>query len=332
MPKELVFTCSDSGEVRADQSILRFLSEQLPELAVTRSQIKGWIADGAVLINQRPARKAGAIVKRGDQVKISLSDNPSAELQPYNFEVAVVFEDAQLLVLDKPAGISMHPGAGNRSETLLNALLARGCGSLNMAQFGQSERPGIVHRLDKDTSGLVVIAKNLASLNCLAKQFKQRTISRLYQALVLSTPRAKRLINQQQQGQISTMIGRDPIRRKQMAVLEQGGRQAVTNWRRLEQFSYGCLVELSLQTGRTHQIRVHLNWIGSPVIADPVYGDFSALPARLKLAANSFGRQALHATRLGFDHPISGERLEFCSALPPDFAALVEIFKSYAGV
>jgi 23S rRNA pseudouridine1911/1915/1917 synthase len=185
-----------------------------------------------------------------------------------------------------------------------------------------------VHRLDKDTTGLLVVAKNESVQSFLAAQFASHKAGRTYTALVLATPRARRLIQQQDQGQIETFIGRHPRERTKMAVTETG-RRAVTNWRVAEKFTYAYLLEVQLETGRTHQIRVHMNHIGSPVIGDNAYGDFSPLPRPLAVAAAEFGRQALHGSKLKFIHPRSRQECEYAADLPADFLTLVAKFRSY---
>jgi len=241
----------------------------------------------------------------------------------------VLHEDESLLVINKPAGLTMHPGAGNRAHTLVNALVAHfGAGSTpELFSSGVTGRPGIVHRLDRDTTGLVVVAKTAHALHSLSRQFATRTVGRAYCALVLSTPRGLRAVNTVDGGTIDRPIGRHPTKRTLMAIAAEG-RRAVTHWRVLERFAYGTLIEARLETGRTHQIRVHFDSLGCPVIGDKTYGDFSPLPQTLRRAAERFGRQALHAQVLEFDHPVSHKRLAFSGEPPSDFAALLEAFRT----
>jgi 23S rRNA pseudouridine1911/1915/1917 synthase len=193
---------------------------------------------------------------------------------------------------------------------------------------GEHDRPGIVHRLDKDTTGVVVVAKSTPVHAALSKQFADRTTERSYRALVYTTPRAKRVVQLQDHGEIAKPIGRHPTQRTLMTISEKG-KPAVTQWRVVERFAYGTVVECRLQTGRTHQIRVHMDSIGCPVIGDATYGDFSNLPSQLREAAERFGRQALHAATLAFRHPISGEQLSFSAELPADFQSLLEFFRLF---
>ncbi len=309
------------GAVRLD----RFVRGELSNLSeISRSQVERLIEAGSVSVNGKVVIKPSFKVEDGDVVDVEVPLARPSHLEPYHFKLSILFEDDQLLVIDKPAGLSMHPGAGNRDETLANAVVSH----VGAAQtkVGEADRPGIVHRLDKDTTGVVVVAKSTPTHAHLSRQFAERTTDRAYTALVFTTPRAKRAVQIDDAGQVNAPIGRHPTQRKLMAI-NQHGKSAVTEWRVLERFAYGTLVSCKLQTGRTHQIRVHMNSIGSPVIGDPVYGDFSNLPRELGEAADKFGRQALHASTLAFTHPVSGKRLSFESPLPADFMALLDSFR-----
>ncbi len=290
----------------------------------SRSQAARWIEEGRVRVSGQIADKPALRVESGSLVEVAIPEERPTTLIPLEMPLDVLFEDSHLLVVNKPFGLSMHPGAGNSSQTLANAVVAHV--GKKQAGVGSPDRPGIVHRLDKDTTGVVVIAKTTPVLAALSRQFAERSIDRRYAALVFTTPRAKRAVQAHDQGEVVAAIGRHPTDRKRMAVTE-GGRHAVTRWTAVERFPYGTLVECSLETGRTHQIRVHMAHIGSPVVGDRTYGDFSGLPVRLQQAASAFGRQALHAATLAFTHPVSGERLSFRAALPHDFARLLEIFR-----
>lgn len=342
MNSDFVFVAGCAG--RLDKALREFLSEQACCTQVTRSQIKNAIECGNVRINGAAAGKAGVLLKPGDQVEISLYRPDSAAIEGYDYKLDVIYEDRSVVVINKPAGLSMHPGAGNRSRTLINALVEyyrRGAGELpdifapqargEPEHVGSSpaERPGIVHRLDKDTTGVVVVAKNVQAHAVLSRQFSSRTIDRAYLALVFCTPRARRAVNLSDSGVVEAGIGRHPGRRTEMSVRREGGRPALTHWKVMERMRYGCLVELRLATGRTHQIRVHMSHIGSPVIGDRVYGDFSGLPAPLKREHERFARQALHAYLLEFDHPETGRRVKFSSPLPDEMNELLTVFREY---
>lgn len=268
-------------------------------------------------------------MKAGDRVVCSLPQK-NDETAAFDFNLDILFEDHEVLVLNKPPSLTVHPGANTGDRTLLNALIyyyKKSAGNLPpVFQSVSKFRGGIVHRLDKDTSGLLVIAKTLPALQTLAKQFADRTVKRTYHALVYSTPRGKRIISQNDSGIVNLPIGRDPKRRVAMGVGGVKERQAQTEWKVVERYPYATLLRLRLRTGRTHQIRVHLNAIGSPVIGDKTYGDFSGLPQDLLRAANHFGRQALHAKTLGFVHPANSKFMEFDSELPADMQKLIKKF------
>lgn len=239
-------------------------------------------------------------------------------MTPYEADYKIVFEDEFLLVIDKPAGLTVHPGAGNYNQTLANALYS---------YLGYA--PYLVHRLDKDTSGLMLVAKKETTQRKIIDQFQAKTINREYLALCLVTPRSNRQLQKQPDGRIETIIGRDPKNRLRMSVIneEARGKIAITNWRVEEVYSYALLVRFKLETGRTHQIRVHADYLGSPIIGDPVYGNFDLLPRELGLLHQKLNRQFLHAEVLSFNHPESLERLSFCSELPEDLRFYHDKFK-----
>ena len=275
----------------------RFLAESCQ---LSRSRVQRLINQGRVWVNERPG-KASQKLDPGDRVVAVLPPPPPTTLIPEDMPLDIVYEDDDLVVVDKPAGLLVHPAPGHPAGTLANALLAH-C-SLSA---GTSLRPGIVHRLDKDTSGLMAVAKNEAAHDFLSRQLKERTVMKGYLALVEGhlSPR---------QGAIEGAIGRDPRNRKRMAVVE-GGREARTEYRVLDYMDGYTLVEARPQTGRTHQIRVHFAAVGHPVFGDPVYGHKSPL----------LGRQFLHAHRLGLRLPSSGEFREFASGLPPELEETLE--------
>lgn len=308
-------------EARLDKVVVERLS---PSLMCSRSQVEKWIEGGLVSVNGKVVTKPAFKVSDGSTIEVRTAPEEASHLKPLDFSLEILWEDPHLIVINKPSGISMHPGAGNDTHTIANAVVHH-VGKKQLA-VGESDRPGIVHRLDKDTTGVVVVAKSTPVHAALSRQFAERTVGRSYQALVYSTPRAVRAIQASDQGEVVAPIGRHPTQRKMMAVVEHG-RPATTGWRVLERFPHGTLVECTLKTGRTHQIRVHMNSIGSPVIGDPVYGDFSNLPKPLRTAASQFGRQALHAATLSFIHPKTKESLSFSAPLPRDFQELIEVFR-----
>ena len=311
---------------RLDRVVCAWLEAHPSDIEWTRSQVKNWIEKGNVKVTSVVVNKAGALIRRGAMVDLEVP-LPVLELRPYEFDLDIVFEDESLIVINKPAGISMHPGAGEHEKTIANALVAHiGSGE---GLPGDAFRPGIVHRLDKDTTGLVVIAKTLRSHNSLAAQFSSRAAGRRYHALVMSTPRGRRSVDLQDEGNIETLIGRHPTKRTLFAVVENNGKRAHTRWKVIERMNYAVLLELKLETGRTHQIRVHMSHLGSPVLGDRAYGDFSALPAQLRASAGNFGRQALHAAKLEFRHPVSDEVMEFVLDEPEDMKLLNERFRAF---
>lgn len=324
--RKVSFVMQGEKAGRLDQIICRNLeSSGGGEGHWTRSQVKHWIESGRVLVGGAAEKKAGTLVRPGMLIEFSIPPE-TTELAPYEFLLDIVHEDDEILVINKPAGILMHPGAGNRDKTIANAIVAH-CSREKEGLPFKGIRPGIVHRLDKDTTGLVVIAKTLQAHAVLSRQFATREASRTYLALVLSTPRAKRATDTSESGVIDAPIGRHATKRRLFTVVETGGKRAVTRWKALERMIYASLLEVRIDTGRTHQIRVHMSHVGSPVIGDQVYGDFSSLPASLKAAAAAFGRQALHAAGLRFVHPASGEAIDFSCPPPADFLELLERFR-----
>jgi 23S rRNA pseudouridine1911/1915/1917 synthase len=287
---------------------------------LSRSRVKALIEDGHVRCGARTIIDASYRVKPGDvfDVAVPAASDPVPVGQA--IPLSVVYEDDHLIVVDKPAGLVVHPAAGNPDRTLVNALIAH-CGA-SLSGIGGVRRPGIVHRLDKDTSGLLVAAKTDEAHRVLSEAFSKHDIERAYRAVVWGVPHP-------QEGRIEGAIGRHPVDRKRMTVRRTGGRVALTRYRVLKPFGMAAaLVECRLETGRTHQIRVHLASIGHPVIGDPVYGRTSRtrrerLPEPLREAVAGFGRQALHAVRLGFRHPVTGVTMAWEAPDPLDFASLI---------
>ena len=279
------------------------LALRLP--ALSRSRVQQLLERGLVTlagIPQKKNRKTAA----GERYLVELPEVEPLELMPEEIPLDILYEDAELLVINKPKGLVVHPAPGHSSGTLVNALLYH-CGD-SLSGIGGQQRPGIVHRLDKDTSGLMLAAKTERAHASLSAQLADHTLHRVYEALLVGTPNPPA-------GIVDKPIGRHPVDRKKMAVIERGGRQAITHYRVLEAFSGYSHVECVLETGRTHQIRVHMASVGHPVAGDAVYGGKCALPLE---------SQCLHARRIRFLHPASGEAMEFACPLPPEFEAVLK--------
>lgn len=326
---ETVSVAAEDAGARLD----RLLAARIPTLS--RSRLKALILEGQVRIHPAGAKSAEAArtildpsadVKSGDVIIVNLPPPQDARPAGEAIPLAIIYEDDDLIVIDKPAGLVVHPAAGHASGTLVNALIAH-CGD-TLSGIGGVKRPGIVHRLDKDTTGLMVIAKNDRAHQALSKQFAEKLesgLTRGYLALIWGAPERPR-------GTIDAPLDRHPTAREKQAV-RKGGRDAVTHWELRETYPgadskpVAGLIECLLETGRTHQIRVHLAHIGHPIMGDETYATgFKTKAARLspkaRQALDALGRQALHAAILGFTHPASGERLEFESPLPDDMAKL----------
>jgi 23S rRNA pseudouridine1911/1915/1917 synthase len=280
---------------------------------MSRSQVRRLIDQGLVEVNGR-AVKAGARLRPGDRVDVRIPPPAPSRAEPQAMELAVLFEDAHLIVIDKPAGLVVHPAPGHPDRTLVNALLAR-CPDLT--GVGGELRPGIVHRLDKGTSGVMVATKDDATHAALAARFKDKSLRREYLAVVAPPPR-------QAGGTFATLYGRHPVHRKRFSSRVARGKRAVTHYRVVERFGdLAALVRCRLETGRTHQIRVHFADHGSPVLGDATYGRRPAAPIAAELAER-LGRQALHAALLELEHPRTGERLLFETAPPADMQAVID--------
>jgi 23S rRNA pseudouridine1911/1915/1917 synthase len=314
----------EAGADDAGRRLDQLLAAALP--ALSRSRLKALILEGRVARGGAVISEPSRRVKRGERFLVSVPPAAPAKPAAQAMPLEILFEDAHLVVLVKPAGLTVHPAPGNPDRTLVNALIAH-CGA-SLSGIGGVARPGIVHRLDKDTSGVMVVAKTDAAHAALTAQFQSRSIERAYLALVWGVPRPAT-------GRIEGAIGRSPRDRKKMAVLRRGGRAAATRYRVVRAFAVGTraaaasLVECRLETGRTHQIRVHMAHIGHPVVGDPVYGRARHratpdLPASVRKIVDGFKRQALHAAVLGFDHPASGARLRFEAPAPADFSNLLK--------
>ncbi len=313
-----------AAENQAGQRLDRFLADAHADMS--RSRLRQLIDAGAVTRGGETIRDPNHRVKPGEIYLIVVPPPVPAAPLGQNIPLIVVYEDNDLIVIDKPAGLVVHPAAGNLDGTLVNALIAHCGGSL--AGVGGVARPGIVHRLDKDTSGLLIAAKNERAMKSLAKQFANHTIERAYHAVVWGSPRLG-------DGMIETQIGRNPFDRKRMGVLRAGGKEARTRYRVVERFGsatrpFASLIECRLETGRTHQIRVHLTHLGHPLIGDASYGRSRQAPraktaseAAAYEATQNFPRQALHAYLLGFQHPSLHKTLRFESKWPADLSSLI---------
>ena len=289
----------------------RALADTIPTLS--RERLKVLTKSGALTRDGKAVRDPATKVKGDERFILAIPDPVPAHNEPQEIPLPIVYEDEHLLVIDKPAGLVVHPAAGNRDGTLVNALLHHCGGSLS--GIGGVARPGIVHRIDKDTSGLLVIAKHDKAHEGLAKQFADHSIDRRYLAIVSGVPR-------QAEGSVDAPLARSPQNRKKVAIVSPGkGKRAVTHWKRLELLNDAALVECRLETGRTHQVRVHMASIGHPLVGDPVYGRGKTTHRKL-LNQLDFKRQALHAAHLGFIHPVTKGRLSFDSALPSDMQEL----------
>ena len=292
-----------SNNIRVDKYLME-------ELGVSRSKIQRMIESEDILVNDSSV-KSSYVLKVGDSIYINDDYSEEVDIVPEKISLDIVYEDDYLLVVNKPSGMVVHPACGNYNGTLVNGLMYH-CNN-NLSSVNGSVRPGIVHRIDKDTSGLLVVAKNDDVHNNLAKQIGDKTVLRKYVALVHG------VINEDT-ATIDAPIGRDVSDRKKMAVTDINAKDAVTHFRVLERLNNATLIECKLETGRTHQIRVHLNYIGHPVVNDPIYG-------RRRMDDVEFG-QMLHAKTLGFIHPITGDYLEFTSEVPGKFMEILKVYKN----
>ena len=305
MLRELTAGNEDAG-LRLDA----FLARQLPELS--RSRVQQLLEQGCVTAEGKPGKK-NLRLSPGMRIALDLPEPESMELQPEEVPLDILYEDDELLVINKPKGMVVHPAPGHESGTLVNALLHH-CGD-SLSGIGGVKRPGIVHRLDKDTSGLMLAAKTDRAHASLAAQLGDHSLHRVYEALLIGAPKAA-------QGAVDLPVGRHPRDRKKMAAGAPGGRSAVTHYRVLEYFPGYSHVECVLETGRTHQIRVHMAALGHPVAGDPLYGGKCPLPLT---------SQCLHAREICFRHPVTGEEMTFSCPLPPEFESVLKKLRSEAG-
>jgi 23S rRNA pseudouridine1911/1915/1917 synthase len=308
--EQITVAAAEAGE-RLDRILAAHLA------TISRSRLKKLIETGQVSVDGETINDPSMRVKGGQRFVVALPAPVADRPEPQAMDLKIVYEDAQLLVLDKPAGLVVHPAPGNPDRTLVNALLAH-CGD-SLAGIGGVKRPGIVHRIDKDTSGLMVVAKTDLAHQKLSADFAAHRLTRSYLAIVHGVPSPR-------DGTIATRLGRSRVNRKKMAVVASGGKEAVTHYRVLRALGLrAALVECRLATGRTHQIRVHLTSIGHSLIGDQTYG--RGRSAGLPEAARVFPRQALHANVIGFNHPLGGKYLEFRSPLPADMTELVAVLE-----
>jgi 23S rRNA pseudouridine1911/1915/1917 synthase len=312
-----------AGAAQAGQRLDRFLTDAIGTLS--RSRVKALIESGQARQGDTTLREPAEPVRAGTAYTLHLPPPTPATPQPQAIALAVLYEDADLIVLDKPAGLVVHPAPGNPDGTLVNALLSH-CGP-GLTGIGAERRPGIVHRLDKDTSGVMVVAKTQAANDALTAAFAARDLDRAYLALCWGVPAPLA-------GEIEGAIGRDPRERKRMAMVTRGGKAALTRYRTLRAWqTSAALLECRLATGRTHQIRVHLATRGHPIVGDPLYlrripAAARLLPAPIRQTLLDFPRQALHAARLGFAHPVTRRPLVFETPPPADFQALLDALEA----
>lgn len=317
MNEDLLYTTPEVTEEEKNMRLDKFLSVKMGDFS--RSRLQKLIADGFVECDDVVITDNSHKVKTGDSFQITIPPAQDAEPQPQNIPLNIVYEDEDIIVVNKPSGMTVHPAAGAYDGTLVNALLFH-CKD-NLSGIGGVKRPGIVHRIDKETSGLLVVAKNDNAHHFLSEQFAEHSIERTYIAIVYGTPSPL-------SGKIEGFISRSKFDRKKMAISESGGKYAVTNYKTIQIFGKGAaIVQCNLETGRTHQIRVHLSSLGNALIGDKVYVKNKKsevpLPTDLKNYVNNFPRQALHAKSLGFIHPRSKQFMQFDSQIPADMTELI---------
>ncbi|MGD9142165.1 MAG: RluA family pseudouridine synthase [bacterium] len=306
----------------SDQRIDRYLAEDRG--VATRSQVKRLLMEGRVLVGGKPV-KPSFRVHGGEKVSVTLPDPEPSVFEAEDIPLDVLYEDGDLLIVNKPAGMVVHPAAGVRTGTLVNALLAH---CKDLSGIGGVARPGIVHRLDKGTSGLLIVAKHDGAHAILSRDLSERKISRTYDAVVWGEPR-------ESEGRVETLIGRSRSDRKKMAVLKSDGRTAVTHYKIIEKYEFASRLAVKLETGRTHQIRVHLAHSGHPVFGDPTYGGRrrkygnyrGVTMGRARDCLRLIDRQALHAASLEFVHPVKNKSMEFTAPLPDDMNNLISAMR-----
>ncbi|MSS43850.1 RluA family pseudouridine synthase [Anaerosalibacter bizertensis] len=292
----------EDKDIRIDS----YLAEELKE--ISRSNIQKMIKEGLITVNGKKI-KPRYLVRTGDYIEIKILEPKKINIPAENIPLNILYEDDDIAIIDKPQGMVVHPASGNYSGTLVNALLYH---MDSLSTMGGQERPGIVHRLDKDTSGLLIISKNDFSHSILVNEIKERRVKRIYYCLVYGNVKVDK-------GVINAPIGRDPVDRRRMTVIDKNSKEAITHFKVLERFNRYTLLEVELETGRTHQIRVHMAYIGHPVVGDAVYSN--------KKSIFGLKGQLLHAKRLSFYHPRKGDYLEFESKLPNYFISILKKVK-----
>lgn len=292
----------EDKDIRIDS----YLAEELKE--ISRSNIQKMIKEGLITVNGKKI-KPRYLVRTGDYIEIKILEPKKINIPAENIPLNILYEDDDIAIIDKPQGMVVHPASGNYSGTLVNALLYH---MDSLSTMGGQERPGIVHRLDKDTSGLLIISKNDFSYSILVNEIKERRVKRIYYCLVYGNIKVDK-------GVINAPIGRDPVDRRRMTVIDKNSKEAITHFKVLERFNRYTLLEVELETGRTHQIRVHMAYIGHPVVGDIVYSN--------KKSIFGLKGQLLHAKRLSFYHPRKGDYLEFESELPNYFISILKKVK-----
>ena len=295
-----LFEIQENQQMRLD----KYLAEQFPEQ--TRSYLQKLIKEGQVMVNGKTV-KSGYQLSKGDEVSVTIPEPKELDVEPQKMELDIVYEDEDVILINKPKGMVVHPAPGHTTDTLVNGLLYH-CKD-NLSGINGVARPGIVHRIDRDTTGILIVCKNDMSHNSIAAQLKEHSINRRYRALVHGNLK-------EDTGTVEGPIGRHPVDRKKMAINERNGKPAVTHYTVLERFGNYTLIECKLETGRTHQIRVHMTSIGHPLVGDEVYG-----PAKCPFKLQG---QCLHAMVLGFVHPRTGEYMEFSADLPEYFEDLLK--------
>ncbi len=325
MNKTITFLAKDlEKKIRLD----KFLTKNLEN--ISRSQIKKIIVSKNIKINKKQVTASSELIKENDLIEVNVPENKTDDIEPKKINIEIIYEDKDIVVINKNSGLVVHPGAANKEDTLVNGLLY--LYKNNLSNLNGEFRPGIVHRIDKDTSGVIVVAKNNQAHSFLSEQFSKHTIERKYLALVWGVIRPLK-------GKINTLISRSNKNRQLMSVSDRLGKKAITNYKTIKTFSYKeipkiSLVECVLETGRTHQIRVHLGYKGNPLIGDKKYGKkkmkFKKINKKFSEILSSFSRQALHAKSLGFVHPTKKIFVNFDSKLPDDFQKMLDFLDNFA--